>query len=357
MKRLISAFLSIVLLASVLPIAVKASPLPLDDSLRDYYLVDQYHDDVWERFGHTSTTFLNLITNRTAYAYVPFADKLKNDWKFRSAIKGIEVLTDDKHQDTGHIEILMNLLMLMEPSRDLKDIYEYQKDADTNKPWYDYLLDAAGIAFDWVAGMDKKGPDGKAIIKKGWQNAATIAGISLEFVDKFTDRDEFKYFNQLVNSYEMYQVFLDNIIKHSTNKKLVEAAKVIQKGNSIVFSEKAQIFAKQLAAPSLEATWRSSYQFFDNIALDILSDPNSWSSADKQWAGKFAGLNVLFDGWGKIRLGADMAAFGFDVLFQYSDVLNRVNEVFILSDIFEALEKSMDGYIGPPEQPTTPYTT
>jgi len=49
----------------------------------------------------------------------------------------------------------------------------------------------------------------------------------------------------------------------------------------------------------------------------------------------------LFNAWGKVRLGANLASLYFNAVFQYEDCLSRVNEIYILSDIYKALIASM----------------
>jgi len=250
MKRWLSILLCFIMIASALPLSAEAAYLPLDDSLQENYLLDQYYDAVWQGFEYNVNSqkgLWSLLQNEKVYAYVPFAESLKNDKLFRGAIKTVEVLTDNKLQDKNYIQILMTLLALF--NSPLVDVLDYRGEYD-RKSINSYVWDIAEI-LTGAAGADAAM---KKRIESVWSHAAKIIDaqdIVLDLrkaAETSKERMEYviDYATETLEYYESCAVFLNSIIKHTSNRKLRDATETILKGNSKVLAEKMQTQIKQI---------------------------------------------------------------------------------------------------------------
>ena len=340
MKKMHSTILSIILVCSVLFTMASAAYPQFDDRVKHLYLFEDFYDSVWNGFNNyfrDDSALWNYTTNRKYHAYTLFVDNINEDSFLYAAVQLVSAnqLTDEALTADRYTEILINMLTLMD--HELQHVFNHQSEADCLKTIPDYILDVAGMVAN-AATLGKAGGLANATVanlrsfieKHGFD----IAELTIDGIGKVIDNNEaYRLMQKTLNSYERYDVILSAIIKRSTNKPLVSAATTLKYALKKALAIKLNFAAKS----TIDAAVFLGDTFFDKVVLDLLKDPKTWSSADKKYAGYFAKIDAAKKGLDALALSRDLAVFACDMLIGVSDMMNRVNEMRALSEIFDVL--------------------
>lgn len=334
MKKMIALLLSVVILLPVVAIPVDASSyadiLGLDDSEYD---MDLYYEHLWENYKHNMHGLLwESVCEPQYYVYPQVAEKVgSNAW-----IEFASYLTEEQLSKERYIEILSNLLIMI--NYNTKELIAEQVNADATKKWGDYVIDVTGILVQ-VVSLDTAFD---AHVTKNMERIATAMDLTWDFAGFTIDTIEiYESLDRTLRQYENCKEFLSAIIKNTTDKTLKEVAILLDKTTDKAFYCKVNAVAD--TASSL-AGYLGQDVFFDTIVLGYMATDANVLGISEDDVAVLGILKSACEYVGNLQLAADIGVFVGDALIGVSDIMNRYNEIRVLTDIRNAVIQQMTNY-------------
>ncbi len=302
-----------ILLISILLTNVFVSPVYAAES--DSYMVPSY--GIYQNFMELS--YPDAFNNRLYLATLDACSNLDNLIDKASWIIG-EDLTVERCT-----EILANMATLM--NYQLEDAIVEQASVDTTKTLLDYGIDLASIAAGAMGSEAlKKGSD--AVVKR----ITTAIGITNGALD-FTANtiEDLELLIQLESDYSMQYDFLETVYMYADIPEMKEAAQSLILANKEIMRYKLETIT---SVGESFAKFESTDVFLDQVAGELLEDPDFWGS---DAYGPLMVLSAVSSKFSLFKLTLDIGLFLGDSLFGTSDIYNRYNEMIALRDIHNAL--------------------
>lgn len=298
-----------------------------DEETSKYYDTEQYYADVWDSYNfYMNKSVWPYVSSSNVQGYISFVKDLNNHWTSSIVTDFLSGITSQSETKDLCIDVLVNLLSLM--NYELDEVMDVQVEADTLKELGDYTMDVVGIINNAAGLSIKANQKVKLVI-----DSIDVAHSFTEMV--IQDTDDYERLDKILLNYKLFDDFLTAIISHSKNKNLTEAAIIVKTGTQKTLLLKLEHFSNS----AIQATKFAGYDiFFDKFAIDLLKEPNNWSTVDRAFVTKVSNVYDNIDQCVQTgQLALSIGVFAGDMLIGLSDMINRVNEMRVLYEIHGAI--------------------
>ena len=341
MKRILSLMLLIALIYTLCPISAYAGE-DMTDS--------QINQVTQNMMNHISNRNYTLLVDNKYRQYPNFIGKLYSDTYITATMELINELIDSGSlldiEEDKYIEVLINIMAISE--HDNASDMSIQNQQDNLKTFQDYAMDIAEMGANTVAVLS-----GNASLGKLGDNLSTaISG--LDKLAENTDNwiDALSDLETILQNYEKHEVFL-TAIENGSEGTLKQAAAKLKNAMSTAMKIKLDTYTEI----SNENFKNYSEFFFEDVFFKALKNTQEYAS-DDAFAFFVDGGNSIVEKIGFLNasweLGKQIGTLAGNLAVGGEDLINRVREIKVATDIRRALSKSMLNQV---MQYTTDYSS
>lgn len=328
MKRILCSILLIALIFNLCPTIVYASA-DITDS--------QINQVTQNMMSHISNRNYTLLVDNKYRQYPNFIDDLYSNTYATATMELINELIDSGSvldiEEDKYMEVLINIMAISE--HDNASDIAVQNQQDNLKTFQDYAMDIAEMGANIASVMT-----GNSSLGDLGDNLSTaISG--LDTLAENTDNwiDALSNLETIVQSYEKHEVFL-SAIENVSEGTLKQAAAKLQSAMSTAMKIKLDTYV-EISNENFE---NYSEFFFEDVFFKTLKNTQEYATDDafaffvdggSSIVEKF---NVLNASW---ELGKQIGTLIGNIAVGGEDLINRVREIKVATDIRRALSLSM----------------
>lgn len=341
MKRILSSILLIALIFTLCPTIVYASADKPDS---------QINQVTQNMMNHISNRNYTLLVDNKYRQYPSFIDDLYSNTYATATMELINELIDSGSvldiEEDKYTEVLINIMAISE--HDNASDMAIQNQQDNLKTFQDYAMDVAEMGANMasvITGNSSLGDLGDNL-STAISGLDTIAGNTDNWIDALSDLET------IVQNYEKHEIFL-SAIENVSEGTLKQAAAKLQNAMSTAMEIKLDTYTEI----SNENFGNYSEFFFEDVFFKALKNTQEYATDDTfaffvDGGGSIVDkFNVLNASW---ELGKQIGTLIGNIAVGGEDLINRVREIKVATDIRRALSLSMINQVS---QFTTDYSS
>ncbi len=323
MKRLISLVLLLTMLLGIFAVAPASATETSEEEARR-----------WSKYCEVSGTVWDIQSKDERWCHAMAAEEIGyGGWYAFAALLAGEDLNKERY-----MEILVNMMALTEYNS--QDMIDRQLEADTTKTFGDYAMDAANLVVEGISlysAFGGKMSDAMSaacnVVGLGWSGAETV-------IDSI---EEFEYFSKTLSSYENHKLFLTAIIYNTTDVTLKSAASTLLELLNNTFYTKIEVVAGQA---TVAGDFVMKDIFYDEVVMDYMLSDDALVKLSSEGASAAKMFKTAYSFINGLEFAKDAGVFISDVMFGFSDDMNRYTEIIALSQVRKALIAHGNGLRG-----------
>ena len=328
MKRILSSILLIALIFSLCPTPVYATENKTDS---------QINQVTQNMMSHISNREYMLLVDNKYRQYPGFINQLHSNVYATTTMELINELIDSGSiqdiEEEKYMEVLINIITISE--HDSASDMAVQNQQDNLKTFQDYALDVVEMGANIASVITSN-----AVLGDLGENLSTaISGLNILAENTNNWIGALSDLETIVQNYEKHEIFLSSI-ENESEGNLKQAAAKLRKAMSTAMKIKLDTYT-EISNENFE---NYSEFFFEDIFFKALKNTPEYAT-DDTFAFFVDGGNSII---GKIsvfsaswELGKQIGTLIGNIAVGGEDLINRVREIKVATDIRQALSKSM----------------